>query len=88
MTFIDVLMVSMDQSRLHDNIPVFYQEILDHWYSTRRNPSNIHDVLDKSIWYNRHILVDKSSVFCEELYDKGIYRIKDLLNGNDMFMSA
>ena len=41
MTFADIISLSMDPKKLQQlNIPLFYEEVLEYWYETKRQPSD------------------------------------------------
>ena len=46
----------------------------------KRKPTTINEIINESIQYNRYIKVDGASVFYPDLYDKGIVRIRDIVN--------
>ena len=46
------------------------------------------DVLDEIMRFNKHIHVSGSSILYQDLYDKNVIRIRDLLKDNCQFMNA
>ena len=70
MNFDVILDISLDPRRLHVNIPIFHQEMLYHWYNIRRNPTTLCDILDETLWLNKHIILGGLSVLYQELYEK------------------
>ena len=86
MKLCDILSLSMNSKRLHHEISIFYQEILDHWYSSRRDPKNVNDILEECIWFFIHIKVNNSSIFYQEL--RKVVKVRNLLHANGDIMSA
>ena len=61
-------------------LPDFYKECLEAWSDL--NATNIvsyDDVVNQTIWNNKHILIGKKSCFIKHLIDHGIVKIGDLI---------
>ena len=41
--------------------------------------------IDSVIWYNAYLKLEGKTIFYKELFDKGVKRIRDLLNDNNIF---
>ena len=66
----------------------FWSDVLKAWcklnYSRK---DNLTDILDSIIWYNSDILVNNKPIFYKKCYEKGIVKIRDILNENNAFLS-
>lgn len=68
---------------------VFWKEVLTYFAEFKRitpKSNKRFSVLDHSLWYNSKIKMDKSTIFWKKWYEKGIVKIRDLLNGNRKIM--
>ncbi len=82
------LSLTLDSNRLSKNIPVFYQQVLDYWYNVQREPTNLQDIRNQHLWYNKYIKVDGHSLFISEMSQKHINIVNDLLDKDSIFKKA
>ena len=63
-------------------------DVLKAWTkSNYSRKNNITEILDCIIWYNSDILVNDKPIFYRKCYDKGIIKIRDILNEDNTFLS-
>ena len=63
-------------------------QVLKAWSKINYSRKNtLTDILDSIIWYNSDILVGKKPIFYQKCYEKGIVKIRDILNANNQFLS-
>ena len=73
MTFADIISLSMDPKKLQQlNIPLFYEEVLEYWYQTKRQPSDFDEICKECLWFNRYIQVAGVGIMYKEMYEKQI----------------
>ncbi len=72
----------------NSKIPKFYKDIHNLWmFNFHKEPSKIQDVIQESIWLNRHIICSNSTLNWKLWIDKDIITIGDLLDKDGLFLS-
>ena len=66
-------------STLNNNIPLFYRQILQAWFSLQQVDDENKEPI---IWMNQKVKIDNSEVFYKDWYDKGVIYVNDLMEGN------
>ena len=71
-----------------NNIPTFYTDVLSVWAEVREQTSD-NEICVRNIilWNNNHILIEGKSVYWKEWHDAGVFRIKDLLDKSNRFIT-
>ena len=65
------------------HLPQFYQQMITLWEkASNKEPDQVFEILNQSIWNNKYILKQDESLFYPYLCKKGISQIKDLINVN------
>ena len=81
--------VNLDSRKLPAYIPAFYKECLDAWSELKNsNVVSYEDVIDRIIWNNKNIVVDKQSLFEKHLFCQGIVKIGNLLSNTGKFLQS
>ena len=62
--------------------------MLCHWYSITKNPTTLSDILNETLWLKKHIIFGGLSVLYQELYQKNITKLKDIISNNGQLMTA
>ena len=63
------------------HFPQFYQQMIALWEKiSDKEPDQVFEILNQSIWNNKYILKQDESLFYPYLCKKGISQIKDLIN--------
>ena len=63
------------------HLPQFYQQMIALWEKTSdKEPEQVFEILNQSIWNNKYILKQDESLFYPFLCKKGISQVKDLMN--------
>lgn len=71
-----------------NNLPPFYERVLQYWYDLRENDQCFGSNAKKTIiWNNRDIKVDNKTIFWRTWFDKNITFIDNLLDINSDFLS-
>ena len=66
---------------------MFYKQLLHHWFELHsRPPETNNEILNEIIWNNRFILVDNKPLHKKQYIDKGLKKIKDLIDENGNIM--
>ncbi len=74
--------------KLISNYDRFWMDVLKAWSKSNYSKKiNIIDILDSIIWYNSDILVNDNPIFYRKCYEKGIIKIRDILNEDNAFLS-
>jgi hypothetical protein len=70
------------------HIPKFYQEIIAGWAQLQAmvTPETAADIATEYLWFNPYITINGKSIFYKHWYSKGIKRIRDLLDDNNVFI--
>lgn len=67
-------------------ITEFYRTVLQCWKNTRNDNIKSSEVIkEQYIWYNQHIKFNPNKRYMHAYIDKGILKIKDIVNGNGSF---
>ena len=70
------------------HVPSFYKDVLHAWQELHsKNPSHTIEYMNKIIWNNRFIKIDKKPVFYSSWYKRGVTKIGHLLDENNRFLS-
>ena len=70
-------------------LPDFYKECLEAWSDLNTtNVVSYDDVMNQTIWNNKHILIEKRSCFIKCLVDNGILKIGDLISNTGRFLES
>ena len=73
---------------LSPHIPNFYKQICEHWYELHSSPPQTkNDIMNETLWFNKHILVDNKPIFYKLWDQHGISHIYHILNQNGNFKS-
>ena len=79
---------NMLQNKAKSKIPQFYHDIHNLWMlNFRRDPSNIQEVTQESIWLNKYITSAGSTLYWKKWVENNIITIGDILNTNGSFLS-
>ena len=63
------------------HLPQFYQQMIALWEKTSdKEPEQVFEILNQSIWNNKYILKQDESLFYPFLCKKIIRQVKDLMN--------
>ena len=63
------------------HLPQFYQQMIALWEKTSdKEPEQVFEILNQSVWNNKYILKQDESLFYPFLCKKGISQVKDLMN--------
>ena len=74
-----ILHCNFDTRKLPIYLPDFYKECLEAWSDLNTtNVVSYDDVMNQTIWNNKHILIEKRSRFIKCLVDNGIYKNRRL----------
>ena len=70
-------------------LPDFYKECLEVWSDLNTtNVVSYDDVVNQTIWNNKHILIEKRPCFIKYLVDHGILKIGDLISNTSRFLES
>ena len=65
------------------------KECLEEWSDLNAtNVVSYDDVVNQTIWNNKHIPIEKKSCFIKHLIDHGIVKIGDLISNTDRFLES
>ena len=68
MTFADIISLSMDPKILQQlNIPLFYEEVLEYWYQSKRQQSDFDEICEECLWFNKYIQVAGVGIMYKEM---------------------
>lgn len=71
-----------------NNLPPFYKNILERWQELNsKKPLNVNEFKQEIIWNNRFIKTNGKSMFYKRWVNKGILKIRDLLDNHEQFLS-
>ena len=77
-----------DVKYLHDDMPLFYRQVLQSWYELFCiQPKSKAEILDETLWNNRFILADDRPIFYESWQRRGIMKIFDIVDQYGNFKS-
>ena len=74
--------------KLDENLPSFYKQIILHWQISLKTSLNKRDILSQTIWNNKYITVNKSSLFYPNWFQAGIKLISDNFDGQENRFSS
>jgi len=84
-----ILHCNFDTRKLSIYLPDFYKECLDAWSDLNTtNVVSYDDVVNQTIWNNKHILIEKKSCSVKYLIDHGIVKIGDLISNTGRFLES
>lgn len=84
-----ILHCNFDTRKLPIYLPDFYKECLEAWSDLNAtNVVSYDDVVNQTIWNNKHILIEKKSCFIKHLIDHGIVKIGDLISNTGRFLES
>ena len=67
--------------KLRDLLPTFYKNIIAYWQELNTHvPNNKEEVLNQTIWNNRFIKINKTSVFYQNWNRNGVQNLSCLMN--------
>ena len=70
-------------------IPTFYQNIHKNFMKYfKKEPENINEILNQSLWYNENIKINKQYIFLNEWDKAGIKTIRDLFSNFGILLSV
>ena len=81
------LKCNFNPQNLPKNIPSFYRKILSTWFEFKKEPKNALDVRRECFMLNQYIQIENKCVFYQNMFDKNILSIHDLVNNNGHFLS-
>jgi len=73
---------------LHTNkIPSFYLDIhKEYMKHFKQTPNNITDILDQSLWLNKHITIQNKPIYWKHWQNKGIMTVSNILDHENKFL--
>ena len=88
-----ILHCNFDTLSYHPKLPIylpdFYKECLEAWSDLNAtNVVSYDDVVNQTIWNNKHILIEKKSCFIKHLIDHRIVKIGDLISNTGRFLES
>ena len=83
----DFLKCNIADDQHYYDMPLFYKEVFNAWFSCKQEPNTYQDVIGEVIWHNRYIMINNRSIFIKPLYDNGLIYIHDILDKNNAFIS-
>ena len=83
----DYLKCSIESTAISLNLPPFYKEVLNAWFSLKAEPKTIEEVQREILWNNKYVKIDEKSLFNKKLYENGLIYINDLLEDNGNIVS-
>lgn len=84
-----ILHCNFDTRKLPIYLPDFYKECLEAWSDLNiTNVVSYDDVVNQTIWNNKHILIEKRYCFIKYLADDGILKIRDLISNTGRFLKS
>jgi hypothetical protein len=86
-SFNEMCNIRFYESDLPDNLPMYYRQCLIILNELKnQEPINKMEVLNESLWRNKHITINNGTFFYAEWYEKGIKTIEDILDEKNEFM--
>ena len=74
--------------KLHKNLNPFWSCVLEAWQIFKtETPSTTDEALSQPLWYNRHIQINRKTIFFKYLHQAGVNFINDLLKQNGHFFT-
>ena len=81
-----LLKCNYDLKYLDKKLPLFYSEMLEYFKELRGTYSDEYKS-EFILWNNKHITIENKSIFCCDLFERGICFVHDLLDENGKFLS-
>jgi hypothetical protein len=76
-----LFLCNYDVSKLKLSIPNFYKECIYSWSNCNTqnsDPCSLKDICNQFLWNNKRICINKTSIFMENIYYKGVQKIGHL----------
>ena len=70
-----------------DNLPNFYHTLLAYLQDLNSIITADDNVLEKIIWNNQNIVINRKSIFCSSWFNKDIISIRSLMTEYNQFLS-
>ena len=69
-----------------EKYPDFYKQIFQYWFDVyNAEPISPLEILNEPLWYNKYILIDRSTVYIKTMDNKGIKTVSDLIDDEGKF---